>query len=246
MRISKISSKVTYHKCLKFLHAQGYVNYEPSYNPFRGSHVYLFDFADDLKPLSKTEKNAKSNFEPVAEQVVNKLKSGRGAGAGRVAEQVVIPSINNTNISNIKNIANGLNGREPSGKNKDEDFLKNDIQKEEKSSAKKEENGQTFAHTSEFDVLAGSLDGIQPPVNPTEAEVLNYFLEENHPELEARKFFNFFQSIGWLVGGKTPMADWKAAAQNWILNIPKYQPPPKQDRHLALNTSTEKDYAEPL
>ena len=44
MRISKICSKATYHKCLKNLHSLGYINYEPSYNPFKGSHVYMFNF----------------------------------------------------------------------------------------------------------------------------------------------------------------------------------------------------------
>ena len=48
MRISKISSKATYHKCLKNLHSLGYINYEPSYNPFKGSHVYLFNFSNIL------------------------------------------------------------------------------------------------------------------------------------------------------------------------------------------------------
>ena len=76
MRISKISSKATYHKCLKNLHSLGYINYEPSYNPFKGSHVYLFNFSDDLKPIPKNEKTTMPKNEPVFElvneQVVNK------------------------------------------------------------------------------------------------------------------------------------------------------------------------------
>jgi hypothetical protein len=73
MRISKISSKATYHKCLKNLHSLGYINYEPSYNPFKGSLVSLFNFADDLKPIPKNEKNIKSKNEQVNEQAMNKL-----------------------------------------------------------------------------------------------------------------------------------------------------------------------------
>jgi len=45
MRISKICSKATYHKRLKKIHALGYIKYEPSYNPYRGSLVYLFNFS---------------------------------------------------------------------------------------------------------------------------------------------------------------------------------------------------------
>jgi hypothetical protein len=73
MRISKISSKATYHKCLKALHSQGYINYEPSYNPFKGSHVYLFNFSDDLKPLSKSERKAVQ----ILNLSVNRLQTSR-------------------------------------------------------------------------------------------------------------------------------------------------------------------------
>ena len=107
MRISKISSKATYHKCLKALHAQGYIKYEPSYNPFKGSHVFLFNFSDDLKPLPKS---ASSNFKPVNEQVVNKSCTSDETSSEQVNEQVLVPYINNTNntknITDNKNIAN--------------------------------------------------------------------------------------------------------------------------------------------
>ena len=53
MRISKISSKATYHKCLKNLHALGYFDYQPSYNPFKGSQIVMFDFSEDLMKARK-------------------------------------------------------------------------------------------------------------------------------------------------------------------------------------------------
>ena len=77
-------------------------------------------------------------------------------------------------------------------------------------------------------------------------EVKSYFQEQKFPELEAQKFFNYFSSNGWLVGGKTPMVDWTAAAQNWILNANKFSSNEKQNRAKHLNTPINKDYAEPL
>lgn len=44
MRLSKIGSVNTYTKCLKELDRYGYVRYEPSYNPHRGSLIYLYSF----------------------------------------------------------------------------------------------------------------------------------------------------------------------------------------------------------
>jgi|SRR5690606_2838890 len=44
MQFSKISSKATYHKCLNNLATLGYINYNPSYNPFKGSQVFIIEF----------------------------------------------------------------------------------------------------------------------------------------------------------------------------------------------------------
>ena len=232
MRISKISSKATYHKCLKNLHSLGYINYEPSYNPFKGSHVILFNFSEDLKPLPKSERKPKNEplIELVSEQALNKSYTSSETGT----EQAVVPSINyinNTNILNDKNVSN----LEKLTKNFEEinnSDLKNEIEEKEKSSAKKEK---------EFIVTSSIVE------KPTIEEVKTYFQENNFPEQEAQKFFNYFKSVGWLVGGKTPMVDWQAAAQNWMINAPKFISNAEQpNRAKQLNTTTDKDYSEPL
>ncbi|MBO0340219.1 hypothetical protein [Flagellimonas profundi] len=44
MGYAKIGSKSTYHRCIKELSHWGYIRYEPSHNPFKGSRIKLFDF----------------------------------------------------------------------------------------------------------------------------------------------------------------------------------------------------------
>lgn len=41
MRFSRIKSVATYHKCIKELVAYGYIDYQPSYDPYRASSVAL-------------------------------------------------------------------------------------------------------------------------------------------------------------------------------------------------------------
>ena len=256
MRISKISSKATYHKCLKALHTQGYIKYEPSYNPFKGSHVFLFNFSENLKPLSKSEKPASPIFEPIDEQVVNKIQAGNGTADRQDSEQVVVPSINNTNNTNSLNNPNSSNLDEPEKKIDENSVFKNEDLKEEKSSAKKEEkempeqihdqntetSSQAFA-----DLGAERTNTRRQKIGPPDIEeVLSYFSRQQFPETEANKFFNYFKSIGWLVGGKTPMADWQAAANNWMLNAPKFITNERTDRTKQLDNSAGKDYSEPL
>lgn len=240
MRISKISSKATYHKCLKNLHSLGYINYEPSYNPFKGSHVYLFNFSDDLKPIPKSDKKTSSNsdmvFDLVNEQVVNKLCTSSETGT----EQALVSYINNTNITNNQNISKIVNLDEQAKNFEFDDVIARNEAISEKEKKLREKKKDFFV-TSSVSSRAHSRDE-----KPTIENVKAYFLENNFPELEAIKFFNYFSSNGWLVGGRTPMVNWQAAAQNWILNAPKFISNEQSNRAKHLNTGTDKDYSEPL
>jgi len=41
MKLSRIKSTATYHKVLRELQAFGYIEYVPSYDPYKGSQVWL-------------------------------------------------------------------------------------------------------------------------------------------------------------------------------------------------------------
>lgn len=83
-----------------------------------------------------------------------------------------------------------------------------------------------------------------------ENEVVIFFQKENWPELEAKKFYNHYQGIGWKVGGKTKIIDWQATARNWMLKADEL----KTEKTLVavsqntdnLKTSSNKNYSEPL
>ena len=265
MRISKISSKATYHKCLKNLHALGYIDYQPSYNPFRGSHVILFNFSEDLKPFSKSERKPKN--EPknvlVSEQALNMSYTSSETSV----EQALVPSINyinntnNLNENNVLNVQKRTNNFEEIDDSSDKIVVPCEVEgpQKEKSSAKKE-MFSTFADTDKNQVEKSRQKEVR--VIPSEAEVSplkkapptieavkTYFQESNFPEIEAQKVFNYFSSIGWLIGGKIPMHNWQAAAQNWILNSINFNQntdTSTTNRPKQLNTTTDKDYAEPL
>lgn len=239
MRISKISSKATYHKCLKNLHSLGYINYEPSFNPFKGSHVFLFNFSDDLKPLPKTVKVTSSKNEPIIEPVNEQVANKHFTSSETSTEQAVVPYINNINTTDIlKNL--NLETQAQNFEREEVAVLKTkDKEEKEKKLREKKKDNLENTNAAEEELIG---DG-----NPTLLDVKNYFLSQSFPEIEAQKFFNYFSSIGWLVGGKSQMVNWRAAAQNWIINANKFNSnETKQDRAHHLNTSTEKDYSEPL
>jgi hypothetical protein len=96
MVISKISSYATYHKCIKQLHNFGYIRYSPSYNPMRGSWVYMLNFDHDSDKADETD------IHTGIREVIDKHKISDDRGS-RV---VVVPYINNTNNKNTTNNTN--------------------------------------------------------------------------------------------------------------------------------------------
>lgn len=215
MRISKISAKATYHKCIKELHNFGYIQYIPSYNPFKGSLVYLFDFQTSARLV-------------VAQDRTNIETS---------IEQALVPYIN----KNINSINENLE--------KEDTQSKNDIVlKVSKNRVKViEVNGEKIPQKPKVN-KRNSRALVSPP---DIAEVQNYFLEQKSSEIEAEKFYNYFQSNGWKVGGKAPMQDWQAVARNWLINAPTFAKPQKalvveQPTPGQLNATGTKNYSEPL
>ncbi len=46
MTIAKLSSAITYHKCVRQLSEYGYIRYEPSFNRKKGSKIYFIERSD--------------------------------------------------------------------------------------------------------------------------------------------------------------------------------------------------------
>jgi hypothetical protein len=253
MKASKINSKATYHKCMKELEALGFMEYIPTYNPHSCSNVIMVNFSDvsnnrpKFEPLTSSKNKPVKNLthskiEQVTEQVNNgndlknnNLKSNKNQNKTikpvqkttrlkneqhieQVAEQVY--------IDNNKTYTNSIN-KDIDTKSENSNSVLVEIQEEEKSCAKKEE---------------ANNNGITPSIEM----ILEYFAFKESSETEANKFFNYYSSIGWLVGGKTKMKDWKASARNWIMNQNKFQPKSNIPQPNHLQTSNYKNYAEPL
>ena len=135
----------------------------------------------------------------------------------------VIPSINNINRLNKENLI---------GQAQNFELKNSDMKSKEEKEKLREKKKNDEAYPSAFP--------------PTLEFVKIYFDEKGVSAIEAEKFFNYFESNGWLVGGRAKMKDWKAAARNWILNIPKFAPKSKPSGSNSTNLNQSKNYGEPL
>lgn len=164
MKLSKIGSKSTYHRCTKELHHYKYLIYEPSHNPFRGSVIKMLI------------------FETTSGQVLDLAIPNQG--------QALVPS--NKHIQTLQN-SNKL----PKPKN--------------------------------------------------EKEVLEFFKKESWPEIEAQKFYNHYQAIGWKIGGKIKIENWHASAKNWMLKFEELKTEKQVSQNQDnLKINKNKNYNEPL
>jgi len=252
MKTSRIASKATYHKCIKELQNMGFIDYLPSYNPYAGSEVILHDLSD-----------RKSVFKNQTSSIIDRTKPINNQANSNDTEQVNEPNIynNNKTSKNNKNISIDTNLKIFN----EEEFILNANDKKEMLETLDDDNRQmlqTFANSNEKQSnkswqksfakkekvsISNKID------KPSLEKVKKYFKQEEYSEFEAERFYNYYTSNGWLIGGKTKMIDWNAAARNWMLNttkftinIPKNLQSKEQPKAKHLQVTEDKNYAEPL
>lgn len=280
MKASKINSKATYHKCMKELELLGFMVYKPTFNPHSCSNIIMVNFSEEVNTISKIPQPTHSKNEPVHnltesknEQVIEQLNEPLYIYNKK---QTVKNNLNNTKIDiekisrnePVQNLNPILIPKEKEIKtvsgqqilpvfaatNKKQTELG---QKKEKSCAKKEKSIELdliFDTTTENQTESSLHETVisSEVEKPSLEMILEYFSFKENSQIEANKFFNYYSSIGWLIGGKTKMKDWKAAARNWMLNTAKFATNTQksdynsQPKPMHLHTTTQKNYDEPL
>jgi hypothetical protein len=228
LKICKIGSLNTYHKCLHELNDFGYLEYLPSHNPMKGSliNLYNFDTTDNttldanliqhlynprrISDTTVVQPSAQNQYNPRRKSdttLASLYKHNKHINNKTYIEGKTQNFDQNLNLENLNNVKIEVN----------------DL---------KEEKRKKVAPKKESKMIVPMLD-----------EVTGFFKSENYTEIEAQKFFNHYESNGWKVGGKTPMKNWRAAARNWMLNSHQFASQNQNQRpHLKQN----KNYSEPL
>ena len=252
MKASKINSKATYHKCMKELELLGFMIYNPTFNPHSSSTIIMINFSEKTETISQISQPTPSKNEPVH----NLTKAKNEQVIEQVNEQVYIYNKKQTSKNNLNNIKIDI---EPISKKEpvqNLNLLKNPEKKNDMPFAfadtdkKQTENGRQKSCAKKEKPV--ELELIFDHIIPTLELAIDYFLSQQNTETEANKFFNYYSSIGWLIGGKTKMKDWKAAARNWMLNTAKFAANVSksdynsQPKPMHLHTATQKNYDEPL
>jgi hypothetical protein len=95
-----------------------------------------------------------------------------------------------------------------------------------------------------------NINSIKLDQPKNENVVISFFKKENWPKIEAQKFYNHYQGIGWKVGGKTKIVNWQATAKNWMIKAEEIKNKETQksvsQKIDNLKTTKNKNYNEPL
>lgn len=249
LKLCRIGSVNTYTRCLKELEDFGYLLYHPSARKGTFSQVSLHPLEIDLNgnglsPPPGGDPDAggsslKTDTPPCLKSDTHSVKNDTRPCIGIDTPDGESSLKNDTRrVSKLRHLYKHINLKV--NNEREEPPAPSPIKKNinQSGNAEKDEN----THRAEF-----------PFTPPKLQEVREFFSLEKYPGQEAAKFFHHYQANGWLQAGKTPIADWRAAAHKWMLNIRnpqnlnhdhrKYQPGPSAGR---LHTREDKDYQDPL
>ena len=239
---------------MKELHQFGYFRYEPSYHPLRGSWVYLLAF---ITPAEYSQHKK----EPGTRQVPDQQETGTIQPADQLSSESLAgtASERSLNISKrIKHTKLSFQKQEKDMEGQEADEEKSKEMEELPPAANEEAAGDNNTDRPHFackrSVAASSL-GTRPPEGIPESleEVVTFFATSAYPKEQAIKFFHYYNSKGWKIGGKALIANWQSAAHSWILHgQSKYANGTDKGNNKSahgvnqLHTSENKNYAEPL
>ncbi len=252
MELSKVSSKTTYHKCMKELQQLGYLRYDPSYHPLRGSWVHLFDF-NGVKE-SDQSKNC-----PGSGLVLDKQWTGDGQAVYRSASETDDSTGSASPLNMYKhNKHNKLSFRQPAENLKNKKREKNEIAHEknncsfehDKNLPANSTNLNSAANTAAENFFTAPSEALFEKIPESKTQVIQFFLESGYDESHAVKFFLYNSATGWKIAGKSPIENWRAAAHSWMLTA---QNTSKNERSTGSETAafrhhpgSGKNYSEPL
>src|SRR5680860_1185475 len=110
MRVAKIGSKSTYHRCVTDLESWDYLSYFPSHNPYKGSKIKMSIIGSSDGPVGERyrpiSEQLTGRYRPVDEPVTYQHRPTNGQVVyphRPVSGQALVPYINNTKqVNNIK------------------------------------------------------------------------------------------------------------------------------------------------
>ena len=82
-------------------------------------------------------------------------------------------------------------------------------------------------NTEGIDGTEGKKERVRTFVPPTVSDVVQY-AHDAGLKIDAERFVNYYESNGWLIGGKSHMRNWQAAVRNWAAKEKPPNPSPKK------------------
>lgn len=82
-------------------------------------------------------------------------------------------------------------------------------------------------------------------IKPHLDEIKAYASEQNL-SVDCEHFYDYFESVGWVIGGKTKMKSWQCALKNWARNERKFNQKPTQQSLSEKNKEVMEAWAEQM
>lgn len=218
MQLSKIGSKNTYHKCIKQLHHLQYIFYHPPVSKFQPVRISMIRL--DIKQEASTFKQLD----------LFSIKNDTDS----------VPNLTDTSTDiDTDTVPNMGHNIKPNNKQERETPTHKIFKKNKKIQTAINELGgvPNMGHQSSKSITNACHSGLNreeikafdegyerssKESLPNLSYVIAHFKQNAYPETEAKKFFNHYKALGWKIQGVTPIEDWKALVEKWMINTKKW------------------------
>lgn len=146
---------------------------------------------------------------------------GSGVRSGIKSDTHTVPNLTPTSTDNDTDTVPNM-GQYIKPNNKQRETPSQNIFKKGNKTANTKTNDSRVSNLIHDDVCHTEQSEVSQTLKPKYSIVEKYFLENNHPPTEAKKFYNHYKALGWKIQGVTPIEDWKALVEKWMANAAKW------------------------
>ncbi len=229
MKLCKIGSKNTYHKCIKQLHEARYIIYHPAPSPYQPVKISLIRL-DKQVPKDPTQLTLFGSL-PTSGRDLEGVDLPRPSGRGEDGIDLPPPSGGGQEGGGVS-----TNNDTPHVPYLTTTSINNNTQQVPKMgqliklvNLKNVKQCQTptpvvptnppHKQNSTQPHVPNMVHGKNTTVaNPTLLEIQLHFKEQNYPIEEADKFYYYNQSKNWMLTEKFRIRNWKSLVKKWMLN----------------------------
>ena len=128
--------------------------------------------------------------------------------------RIIQPLIDNATARYMASVENGKKGGAPLGNQNARKYPKNNLE-QPKNNLNENDNVNENVNDNDNDNVSDRLKTTYSPTQPSLSSIISYGIDLGIDEDYCKRFYEYYEGIGWVNGNGLPIKNWKLVLSKW-------------------------------